>query len=297
MIKIAFIFNGSKKLNKKVEGIINECENHSKLEVARFVTQKQKDATQMALECSEKSFDYIIAVGGDGTINEVLNGIMQFEGESPVLGVLPNGTGNDFIKSAKLKQDPSDFLKSILVRKTIQLDIAKIDNKELTHYFLNVADVGFGGKVVEILDRQRKYFGGKSGYLLAILKAFIGFKRPILSITTDDFQYQGSVLMVAICNGSIFGNGLTINPFAKINDGILNITLLGEVTLVDYIKNLQNLKSGKIVQHPEVKYLVTKKIEIRIINGKALTEMDGEFLDCREISVEVLAGKINLLWY
>ncbi len=101
--------------------------------------------------------------------------------------------------------------------------------------------------------------------------------------------------MVAICNGTIFGDGLIINPFAKIDDGKLNITLLGKVKLLDYIKNLNNLKSGKVINHPEAKYLETEKIEIKVIKGKVSSELDGEFLDEGNQIISVVKGGIKLL--
>lgn len=296
MFKIAFIINGSKKLNKKVEGILIECENHPKLDVARFVTQKQKDATLIALDCAKNKFDYIIAVGGDGTMNEVLNGIMHFDGEYPVLGVLPIGTGNDFVKSAGFKLNHAHFIESLIEEKKIDLDSACIKIKDSQHFFLNIADVGFGAKVVEMLDRQRKYIGGKSSYALAILRTFLRYKKPVVSIRTDDFQYEGEILMVAICNGSTFGSGLIIGPNAKMDDGILNITLLKKVKLLDYVKNLKNLKSGVPIKHKEAVYLEAEQIDIKVIKGKAVTEIDGEFLNEGNISVS-LHGKINVLNY
>ena len=105
------------------------------------------------------------------------------------------------------------------------------------------------------------------------------------------------MLIVAICNGSIFGDGLTINPYAKINDGKLKITLLGKVSFLDYIKNLKNLKSGKRINHPEAIYFESEKIAISVVEGTAVSEVDGEYLTSGNISVSVLPNAISLLTY
>lgn len=297
MIRIAFIINGSKKLTRSTEEVIVDCESQSQFEVSRLVTKKQRDASELAFKCSEEYIDFIIGVGGDGTINEILNGIMRFNGKIPVLGVLPNGTGNDFVRSAKLKLNRNDFVRSIIDERIINLDTVKISAGEREHYFLNIADVGFGAKVVELMDRQRKYISGKSSYALAILRTFLRYKRPIVSIQADDFHYEGEILMVAICNGSTFGSGLTINPFAKMDDGILNITLLKKVKLLDYVKNLKNLKSGIPIKHDEAVYFEAKNIEIKILKGNAFTEMDGEFLNEGNIIADKLTDRIKILSY
>ncbi len=103
--------------------------------------------------------------------------------------------------------------------------------------------------------------------------------------------------MIAICNGGVFGNGLTINPYAKMDDGTLNITLLGKVSLFDYIMNLKKLKAGIPIKHPEAHYLVTNKIEIKLIKGKSSSEMDGEFLEIRDQKISIVKGAIEMLIY
>lgn len=297
MLKIAFIINGARKLTNPVNELIQQCKTHQQLDVYQFVTNESKEAIQFTKACVEKNFDVLIAVGGDGTINEVVNGILQNENKIPILGIIPMGTGNDFVRSSNLNYNHTDFINSLLERKTTTIDIAAIESNEITRYFANIADIGFGGKVVQIIDKQRKYIAGKSSYSLAILRSFLFFRKPTLSIHTENFEYSGPVMMVAICNGSVFGNGLVINPQAKINDGLLNITLLGNVSIFDYIKNVGKLKKGQKIDHPEVKYLEAKEITIKIIKGNAMAEMDGESFECGDIKIKLLPEKIKLLEY
>ena len=279
-----------------VQEILKLCEEHPDIEATQFQTKKSKEAIEIAKSCTNQNFDVIVSAGGDGTMNEVLNGILNSNNEiKPVLAILPNGTGNDFVKSAKLKSNISDFINAILENRSIKIDIGRIESNGQKHYFLNISDTGFGGNVIEILDKQRKYVGGKISYSISILRAFIGFRKPTLSIKTDDFQFQGKVLMVAICNGSVFGNGLIINPYAKINDGILNITYLGNVSIIDYIMNFRKLKKGLPILHPEVHYLETKSIEIKRIKGKVSSEMDGEYLAIEDQVISIVKGGIKIL--
>lgn len=295
--KIAFIINGARKLSIQVKHTITQCENHNSLESHSFITKGPKEAVAFAKQACLNSFDVVIAVGGDGTVNEVVNGIMEGESTTVTLGILPNGTGNDFVRGTNLLLNYDSFIDAVIANETRPVDVAKIESSIGICYSINITDVGFGGKVVQILDKQRRFLGGKTSYALAILKAFIGYRRPVLKIKTPDFSFEGSVLMVAVCNGTIFGDGLIINPFAKINDGKLNITLLGKVSLLDYIKNLKNLKSGKVINHREALYFETEKIEISIVDGTAVAEVDGEYLASGNLIISVIPARISLLVY
>jgi len=295
--KMAFIINGSRKLSDQVKRSITDCENHSAIKSISFITKGPKEAIIFANQACLNGFDVIVAVGGDGTINEVVNGIIQSKKNNITLGILANGTGNDFVRGTNLALNPNSFIEAVLRNEIQSVDVGKIESSLGVTYFINITDIGFGGKVVQILEKQRRFLGGKTSYGIAILRAFIGYRVPVLKITTPNFNFEGPVLMVAICNGSIFGDGLTINPFAKIDDGKLNITLLGRVSLVDYIKNLNNLKSGKKVNHPEAIYFETEKIDIRVTDGVAVSEVDGEYLTSGNLSISVLPNAISLLVY
>jgi YegS/Rv2252/BmrU family lipid kinase len=295
--KVAFIINGARKQSVQVKRTITDCENHSAIESQSFLTNGPKEAIAMAKQACLNSFDVIVAVGGDGTVNEVVNGIVESEITSVTLGILPNGTGNDFVRGTNLVLNHDSFIDAVLANETQSVDVGKIETSLGITYFINITDIGFGGKVVQILEKQRRFLGGKISYGIAILRAFMGYRLPVLKIKTANFNFEDPVLMVAICNGTIFGDGLTINPFAKINDGKLNITLLGNVSLLDYIKNLKNLKLGKKINHPEAIYFETEKIEISLVNGFAVAEVDGEYLASVNLSISVLPNAISLLVY
>ncbi len=295
--KIAFIINGARKLSYQVNQTITRCENQSNIESHSFITKGPKEAILFARDACLNLFDVVIAVGGDGTVNEVVNGIIESKNSAVTLAILANGTGNDFLRGTNFLLNQDSFIEALLANTTKLVDVAKIESSIGISYFINIADIGFGGKVVQILDKQRQFSGRKASYGLAILRAFIGFRKPFLKIETPDFNFEGPILMVAICNGTIFGNGLTINPFAQINDGKLNVTLLGKVSLLDYIMNLKNLKSGKKISHPEAIYFETKNIEIKVVKGIAVSEADGEYLGSGNLSVSVLNSSISLLVY
>ncbi len=291
---IAFIINGARRLNLNIQRIIDQCSVHPSFEVCIEKTTQAKEANDLATKLSDEGIDLIVAVGGDGTVNEVMSGMMRAN-QKPLLAIIPNGTGNDFYRSAFNNSTHGDFFVALKNPCAMSVDVGKIESDYGTQYFLNIADVGFGAAVVEILNKQRKYLGGKASYALAILRTFLGFKTPHLSIQSASYSYTGPVFMVAFCNGDMFGDGLYIHPGAKVNDGVLNITLLKKIGLMDYVRNLKNLKTGKRINHPEAFYFSDNELCIKVTKGKAVTETDGEHLPTAEIRVTIVPSAIQLL--
>jgi diacylglycerol kinase (ATP) len=291
---IAFIINGARPLKKKIQAIMDACEADPNVQVAYRKTSREKEARDFATNFSNEGADLVVAVGGDGTVNEVMNGLMRSERKA-CLAIIPNGTGNDFYRSAFNNATHSDFLSALKNPRFMSVDVGEVQSKLGTQYFLNIADVGFGAAVVEILNKQRKYLGGKASYALAILRTFLGFKTPELTIESPSMSYTGPVFMIAFCNGDMFGDGLYIHPGAKVNDGQLNITLLKKIGLMDYALNLKNLKTGKRINHPEAFYFEDNELKISISKGKAVTETDGEHWPVAEIKVSIVPSALQVL--
>lgn len=292
--QIAFIINGTRPLRPNIQKSIDQCTADPTFQVYVGKTTSEKEASEMSTKFSDQGIDLIVAVGGDGTVNEVMNGMMRAT-RKPLLAIIPNGTGNDFYRSVFNNSIHGDFSSALKNMKFMTVDVGKIESDLGTHYFLNIADVGFGAAVVEILNKQRKYLGGKASYALAILRTFLGFKTPHLSIQSASYSYTGPVFMVAFCNGDMFGDGLYIHPGARVNDGQLNVTLLKKIGLLDYIRNLKNLKTGKRINHPEAFYFIENELNIKLVKGRAVTETDGEHIPSAEILVSIVPSAIRLL--
>jgi YegS/Rv2252/BmrU family lipid kinase len=296
MVKVAFIINGLRKLKKENQELIHHCVNHNALLVEQKVTEHSGHATELAKEYTKSKTHIIIAVGGDGTANEVINGIMYFStDERPIFYVLANGTANDFVRGELQYFTINNFLQSLCAQKNKSIDIGLVSINEKSNYFLNIADAGIGGKVVQILDSQRKYFGGKFSYFSAILRGFLWYKKPNVSIKMNDIEMNGPLLMMAVCNGKMFGDGLIIAPEAKIDDGVLNVSLFSKVSIIDYLRNLSRLKSGIKLVHEEVSYFKCQKVELKVKEGELFTETDGELFESGDVTFEIIPKAIRLL--
>ena len=296
MIRIAFIINASKKPSSGILSALKKCHTEEGLKCTEHKTKREKDAIQLARKASENN-DIVVAVGGDGTCNEVVNGIMLAKNRDVVFAVLPNGTGNDFHRMLGTFE-PDKFVRSLQQFNSHKIDLCRIESNSGLYYAINIGGCGFDGFVVNVLNRQRNKLGikGKSSYALAIVRAFGLYRKPKVNICSDALNYKGKMLMIAACNGNTFGHGLVIHPKATLNSGYLGITLLQNVSLIDYVRNLSKLKRGKEIKHPEAKYFQTKKITVSCSTGSLYIQADGEAVGKKnETTFHLLPEAIKLL--
>lgn len=272
----------------KVKAAISHSPN---LSVVYKFTERSKHATELAASSCQEGADFIIAVGGDGTAHEVVNGIA---GTEVAFGIVPCGTGNDFCRSLG-SFDVKRFVSAIVESDTTLIDLGKIHFENGSVYFLNIADIGFGAEVVNCMNLQReKGITGKLSYSLAILRTFFTYRKTRIVIDGGTFEFEGEVLLIAFCNGKSFGHGLTIHPDASIQDGELAVTKIGNVNVFEYLMNLPKLKRGRKIKHQEVSYWKTTSVKI-ISNSSLHIEADGELYMKSVQSVEIVPKKLRLL--
>lgn len=296
MIRIAFIINASRKLGPDVLSVLKNSHEAEGLKCTTHKTKREKDAIHLAREAAKQN-DIIVAVGGDGTCNEVVNGIILSKNQNVVFAVIPNGTGNDFHEMLG-EFHPEKFVRSLQRFKANKIDLCRIESDSGVYYSINISGCGFDGFVVNVLNRQRSKLGikGKGSYALAIVRAFGLYRKPKVIIRSDELNYKGKMLMIAACNGNTFGHGLVIHPKATLNSGYLGVTLLQDVSLLDYVRNLSKLKRGKEIKHPEVTYFSTRKITVRAATNSLYIQADGETVGKKnEVTFQITPGAISLL--
>jgi diacylglycerol kinase (ATP) len=292
--KIAIIINGLHGLQQQCELIINALEKQSDFSCTRMITKAQGDAYNFTQQAILNNYNVLIAIGGDGTVNEVVNGIMNSH-RSVEFAILPNGTGNDFVKSIQQFETGEQLIESILKTSIRKIDVGNIIVNSKDHYFLNIADIGFGGKAIHLLNRQRKWIKGTRSYPLAILRTFLSFRRPTLKIKCGENRYTGDTFMIAICNGRVFGSGITINPMADPGNGVFEITVLKKINFLHYLKYLNRLKRGELIHHPQVEYWQGKELEIISLSKDTSCEADGESIPTGNYTIKIIPEALQLL--
>jgi diacylglycerol kinase (ATP) len=290
------ITNGNKKISARNQRILAGLQQFFGQQFQVFNSVNPSDALGF-IHALNPECTHLIGVGGDGTFNVLINGVCSHSNPAfqPILGIIPNGTGNDFFKSAGFDKK-YNFQAKIKEDSFEKFDVGVLQTENEKRYFANITDIGFGGAVVLELQKFRKNFGPNFSYGLAIVKTFLNYKRPHVVIHSEGYQYSGELLLAAFCNGSIFGDGLHIHPGAQINDGKLKLTLLGKVSLLDYVKNVMKVKRAKKIKHPEAHYLnVSFPIQLQCQNQVLHAETDGEYINGKFFNIDLHVRKLKLL--
>ncbi len=297
-MKIGFIINSRVASKEKIETLFSSFQNDD-FSISYFETEYAGHAVQLAKDYKKNKYDWVISVGGDGTLNEIVNGLINTDEKdlkTPSLAMFPVGTGNDYSLSIKTTKDPSLLIKAIKEGSTRLIDIGKITTpKGESRYFINVADAGMGGEVTRKISTSGNTIG-KWVYYSAILQSFMTFKRPTLKIISPEMNFESKVISVIIGNGISFGGGYRVVFDAKLDDGKFFVAVIGDISILTYLSKLPQLMLGKRIEHPAVTYFHTKEIElINVSENPCYMEMDGEPSYSCPVKIKCLEGMINFL--
>lgn len=261
-------------------------------------------ATMLASQAVEQGFERIIAVGGDGTVNEVLNGLFTPQGSplnpSIVLGCVPAGSGTDFWKTLGVKETLRTALRHLKGKKARLCDVVRVEladqnGKLLVRYFCNVADVGLGGEVVSRAKRLPSWGSGFFNYLWAATTAFLSWRPAEMSITVDGRTCLSEPLVIAlVANGQYCGGGMWIAPEARLDDGMINLCCIRPIPKWQFAALLPRLYNGKLKDEPFI--FRTSGREIQITSPQPLkVTLDGEVPGLAPAKFIVLPKAIKII--
>jgi diacylglycerol kinase (ATP) len=276
-------------------------------EVDVSFTRAVKDASLMAHQALQNGYTHIIAVGGDGTLSEVINGF--FINDHPVnaeavLSFIPSGTGSDIARTLELPADKYLAIKRIADRKNAgikqMLDVGKMtykrfDNNDATSYFCNVVSFGMGGNVVQHVNRTTwlKRFGGKFTFLSASLLTLLSYTNKIVRLRVYDehqvstFDARIQARLVAVANGRFFGGSMMIAPEAVPNDGIFDIVTVENLSRLQAARKLPLIYSGAHIGDPDVR-VCRGTLIIAESDEEVLIDADGEGPGKLPLTVQLL---------
>lgn len=266
-------------------------------------TAKPKDATNITREALQNGYRRIIAVGGDGTLNEVVNGFYdngEKIREDSVFSLIPMGTGGDFARMFPLSAKPQRVLELLTQGEEMEIDVVKgtftgWNGEKETRYYINVADVGLGSETVYHVNNNTKILRGFLSFLIFAVYSILTYKNKYLTVKVDNKEvFTGKSSMVVASNGSYFGGGMKIAPQAKLNDGLLDITIVKDFSKIEILRNLPGIYSGKHTNHPGLIILNGKKVEI-ISEEKLYVEFDGESPGMGNLEFEILPLQMKVL--
>lgn len=302
--KTLFIVN-PKAGKGKPSDLINELKpaiNKYEINGELVFTEEQGDARLLTQKAISKGVRHFVVVGGDGTLNEVVNGIfMQKEVPSSefYLGIIARGTGNDWSRYYNMPHSINEAMSVIAGDYSIPQDIGKIEyiNNDISKdaYFINIAGFAFDAAVVqatnEMLERGKRK---KSAYLFNLLKVMIRHKNVPMEIQVNNQLIADNVFSISIGNGKYSGGGMVQTPNAVINDGYLDITIYLNLTRWAVIKNVSKLYNNRILEVKGIKDFKTKELIVKT-NNSSLAEIDGEIIEGNTFKISVIEQSLNIL--
>jgi len=258
-------------------------------------------ATELAHQAGLDGYDLVIAVGGDGTVHEVINGLMQLPADKrPVFGVVPIGSGNDFAHAAGIETRPDLALKQALTGQARKIDIGVIEDEHgRKEYWDNSVNIGFGGSV-NIYSHSRPWLRGFLMYFVAVLEVMISRYDVLpMKIVSDGEHWEDDLMMLAVCNGPREGRGFVTAPGAKIDDGVLNFTAVQKVSRPMMFRLIPEFMRGSQGNFSQVRMGKVKQVEIRCAEPLTL-HTDGETFagfasNVHYLKIQVLPQALELI--
>lgn len=268
-------------------------------------TLSQNDAKTLASRFTEKYVDVILAAGGDGTLNQVVNGVLKGREDwykLPTLGIVPIGSGNDFARGAGLKPSVDHTAKIFSAFKPKAIDVGCVecaslpekDSERRSSYFVNVADIGMGPEVVGKVLSSGRPFGSEVAYYKSILNTFLTYKPMSVRAVTPDWRWEGKLRTLAVANGKYYGHGLCIAPDAIMDDRLFSVFICGNVSVLDFIMHTGTLKKGKNVVMEEVLYKTATSIDFSS-ESPCPIEGDGEVFGWLPAQIRMIPKQLDFL--
>ena len=216
-------------------------------EVVSRPTTGPTDAAPLARQAAERGFDLVVACGGDGTLSQVLAGLLD---TGVPAGIVPAGTGNDLARTLGVSRLPRAAARQLVDGRTVQIDLLEVNDGAL--WSANVMGVGFDAAVAARISRGGRFAGRALAYLDAVLQEIVRHRPSQLRLRTPGREWQGKALLVAVANGRSYGAGMKIAPQAEVDDGLLDIVLVEEVGRLGFLLNLPRVYAGTHIHHPAV---------------------------------------------
>lgn len=267
-------------------------------------TKDIRDATTITRRALMEGYETIVALGGDGTTNEVVNGFFENEkllNPHASFGVISFGTGRDWIKTLEIPKTLGAAASVILENRIKKCDLGllkcqSLEGYPVSLYFINIADAGFGGTLISLVNNPTKALGQPFfTYVLGFLRTLAIYKNKPFQIKIDDFFEQEQIVnSVIIANGQFFGGGMWVAPYAKIDDGVFEVVIVGDISRREALANINKLYKGTLSKHPKVKYLQGKKVGLDS-DFEIFIEADGEQAGKLPATFEMVPGILNCI--
>jgi len=249
-------------------------------------TTHQGHAEELAREAVANGVQIIVAAGGDGTLGEVVNGIV---GADVKLGIMPMGTGNDFARTLGTGQTIKEAVLSIFYGDPVKVDIGKVKDR----YFINVAGCGFDAIIANHVNTTQGKLRGRAAYIAAVYQSLRHFEAVDMELTLDGETRETKALLCAVANARNYGGGMKVAPDALVNDGLFDVCVVS-TSKWEFIKSFPRVFKGTHTSHPDVTMARAKRV--KIVTAKPMPVLiDGESFGTTPAEFTLIPQAITIL--
>ena len=268
------------KIGQKIKALLDQDGIACQL----LITQRPGHATQIARQLQEEKAETVLSVGGDGTALEVARGLV---GSQTALGIIPAGTGNDFIKTIGLPKDPEAALRHILSHEPKKTDVGEINGS----LFLNEIGTGFDVSVLDWAAKAKKYCRGLLPYLYGVIQTLFRFHSiPITYAVDGGESVTRDAFVVGVANGKWIGGGIGIAPEAAADDGLFDVVVVDKIPRRKLLGRLIGLMKGRILTFPETHFVRASSVVFSAPDMRV--NVDGEIVPADRMEARILPGQL-----
>ncbi len=236
-----------------------------------LLSERPGHLTELAREAA-RTHDLLVVVGGDGTLNEVVNGVAGLGVE---LAMLPAGTGQDFGRTYGIPTRFDDAVRVALEGDVQTIDLGRVTYPGGERFFANVGSVGMSGAVARRANSMSKALGGRATFYYALVREFLAWHNTEVTVTLDGAERRGPMHDVIVANGQWHGGGMRLAPEASFDDGLFDVVLIGDISKLDFVTTSPKLYKGGHVHHPRVEVLRSATVAVDAAEPLPV-EVEGE---------------------
>ena len=254
-----------------------------------LLSERPGHLIELAREAA-RTHELLVVVGGDGTLNEVVNGVA---GSNAELAILPAGTGQDFGRTYGIPTRFDDAVRVALQGRPETIDLGRATYTGGERYFANVGSVGMSGAVAKRANSMSKAFGGRATFYYALVREFVKWENSEVTVTFDGGERQGRMHDVIVANGQWHGGGMRLAPAAKFDDGLFDVVLIGDVSKFDFVTTSPKLYKGGHVHHPRIAVVRTTALTVESARPLPI-ELEGEPVGTTPVRFEIVPQALRV---
>jgi YegS/Rv2252/BmrU family lipid kinase len=267
------------------------------LEGTTLFSERPGQLIELAERASRDGAELVVAVGGDGTLNEVVNGLVR-GGGSTELATIPLGTGMDFVRTYGIPTQFDDAVRNALEGATKTIDVGHVAYREWSgadgeRYVANVGSVGMSAAVAQRANGMSKALGGKATFFYALARVFFEWDNTVVSVQLDDTHREARMHDVIVANGQWHGGAMWLAPEAKPDDGLFDVVLIGDVTKRDFMTTAPKIYKGTYLAHPKVELLRSRTVAVSAPEHLPI-ELDGEQVGTTPARFEIVPAALRV---